>query len=145
MDDITKKMVNQLSESFYSTKMLVEQDEEATTNTNDSNAGLKVYPTSDDRVIGYVQDINKQVNSVHISFDSLKYNPQQKKAHWSGTIAGVEWTAVYTDKLAGFYFTANNEEMTKEQSLAFHKLNVYFQTVWFSAIRDAILKNELDN
>lgn len=138
-NDIIKLMTEQLTNGFYSDSAIQEQSD----NVNTGDGQVKIFQTDDDLVKQYISDIHEQVGSTHISFGDLKYSPQQKKVHWDGTIAGIVWTAVYTEKHSGFYFTADNKELSKEESLAFHKLNLYFQTVWFTAIRDAILKNEL--
>lgn len=147
MDDIIKKMTKQLSENYYSNGSLINEADEFSSGTEkqplENNGQIKIFQTNDEIVKGYITDIHSQVGSVHISFGDLKYTPSQKKVHWTGTVAGVEWTVLYSEKTSGFYFTADNEEMSVDESLSFHKLNLYFHTVWFSAIRDAILKNEL--
>lgn len=144
MDDITRKMNQMLSEAYYKrSPIITEQEQES----DGEDSREVVFQSSSDLVKGYIQDIYEQVGTVHISFNDLKYNKVQKKAQWSGTIAGVQWAVVYSgsdEKAGGFYFTANNEKLSKEETLAIHKLNTYFHTVWFSAIRNAILKNELD-
>jgi hypothetical protein len=146
MDEVTKQMSQMLSDAYYrKTPIIIEQEEVSSTEESQE----VTLQNSDEIVKGFIQDIYKPevVGNVHINFNDLKYNKAQKKAQWSGSIAGVQWIAVYSgdnEKAGGFYFTADNEKLSKEETLAIHKLNTYFHTVWFSAIRDAILKNELD-
>lgn len=146
MDNIIREMGNQLTEAYYRTNILVENVEEPQSQESTESQEV-IFQSNDELVKGYITDIYEQVGNVHINFNDLKYNKNLQKAQWSGSIAGVQWTSIYSgenEKAGGFYFTADNEKLSKEETLAIHKLNIYFHTVWFSAIRDAILKNELD-
>ena len=145
MDNTTKKMLNQLVENYYSPKGVVrEQDEQVKTEEQESNQ--KVFQTTDEIVKGYIKDIHDHVGNVHLSFDDLKFNQGESRVHWSGSVAGIQWVAIYNNNnpdATGVMFTTDNKKLSSTESLGLHKLNTYFHEVWFSAIRDAILNNEL--
>jgi len=103
------------------------------------------FSTDDELISGFITDISKQIGSVNAAFDSLSYDETNQRVQWSGKIAGeVSWAVIYSNNEDnGVYYTVDNAKLSSNVTRALHKLNLYFETVWFSAIRDAILRKEL--
>ena len=140
-DDKVLKLMNRQLLNWYSTDNMITESDDSLESTNGGKT--VVFQNTDDIVKGYIVDIHEQVGGAHTSFSDLKFTKSQNKVQWSGTISGVNWTVLYDDETSGFYISSENKQLSKEDSLAIHKMNTYFQTVWFGSIRDAILKNEL--
>lgn len=103
----------------------------------------KSLDKSDEIVKGFIQDIYEQIGNVSVDFANLLFNKDLKQVKWSGTLSGISWSVMYSDQENGFYISTDNEKVTTDQTKALHKLNLYFNSMWFKAIRDAIMRNEL--
>ena len=143
MDNITKAMCSQMHDRFYG--LLKEEITSDNSPTNDED-GKKTYSKENEKspVKNYVKDIYTQIQNIPASFGQLDYYPNLDKVQWSGTItdSAIKWSVIYSQEENGFFIEASNAKLRKEESLALHKLCTYFETVWYSAIRDAILNKD---
>lgn len=131
MDNVTKGIINQLRKNQYLTE--------------DTKSGEKKIFQNDSKLVkGFITDVYDQIGNVHIDFDGLKYDSYSKEVNWGGNISGVRFMVIYSKNDSGVYYTCQNKKLTIDDTKALHKLNLYFDTTWFTAIREAILKNELD-
>lgn len=127
--------------------MIREQgNEQVADDASQSSSQDKTTFTKDDSIVqNFITDINNAVTDVHITFQELDYYQTDSKIQWTGTITdnNVDWTAIYSPNDTGVYFEMGNSKLRQEDTLAIHKLNVYLNTTWFSAIKNALQKNEL--
>lgn len=106
----------------------------------------KVFESENEIVKNFISEIYKQVGNSHISFDTLKYYTERNEVYWSGTLASIDWSVIYSDSdeaVNGFFITAENEKLSIDDVTSLAKLNQYFLKVWMPAVRNAILNKEL--
>lgn len=146
---MSKNLINE-TKDFYNImrkSMLREQDnEQVADDASQTSSQSKVTFTKDDSILqNFITDINNVVTDVHITFQELDFFQSDSKVQWTGTITdnNVDWTAIYSPSDTGVYFDMSNSNLTINDTLAIHKLNTYLQKTWFSAIKNALQKNEL--
>jgi hypothetical protein len=146
---MSKNLINE-TRDFYNImrkSMLREQDnEQVADDASQTSSQSKVTFTKDDSILqNFITDINNVVTDVHITFQELDFFQSDSKVQWTGTITdnNVDWTAIYSPSDTGVYFDMSNSNLTINDTLAIHKLNTYLQKTWFSAIKNALQKNEL--
>lgn len=154
MDDITKKMCNQLHENYYgagariiSGKFINEQESaEDSDETQDNTSSAKIFKPTDEIVKGYITALEGFVKTglpetPQISYDDLFFYKETNRVTWSGAINNsIKWEFILMNnqnsRENNVYFTVDNQSLSISETSALNKMNIFLREK---------LKNEVEN
>ena len=161
MDDIIKKMCNQLSESYYGVnkRLLFEADENEDTsekNSKDSeeaDENMKKFSPDNEFLKTFIKEMSDYISSGGAStfsliFNDLTFDKSMKRVVWSGKYENkIDWEVVFqkNSDASGAYFTIQNEKLTTEQSKTLNLINIYLSETFLNKISKAIDDKTLES
>jgi hypothetical protein len=170
MDDIIKKMCNQLSESYYGVnkRNLFEQPEgevpsapSDTANLSskdketpaENNSDVSTFDKNNTYLKGFIDSMEKYlktgaIKNVSLNIGNLNFDKKLKRVVWSGNFNNkVYWEYVYQDGSSsnGTYFNINNEQLSTDESKAQHLINNWYNEVFEEQIKNAIDDKTLES
>jgi hypothetical protein len=106
MDDITKKMCRQLSESYYSSnkRVLFEVDENTPSEdkeTPEEDSDIKKFTPDNEFLKTFIKEMKDYVssggaNTYSLTFNDLTFDKNLKRVVWSGNFAKkIDWKVVF--------------------------------------------------
>jgi hypothetical protein len=170
MDDIIKKMCNQLSESYYGVnkKNLFEQPEGAvpsapedttTSSSNDketpknNNENIKKFSPDNEYLKTFTTEMTSYIssggaNTFSLTFNDLTFDKSMKRVVWSGKYENkIEWKVIFqkNSEASGAYFNIANEKLSGEQTKTLNLINIYLTETFLNKISKAIDDKTLES
>lgn len=159
MDDITKKMCKQLSESYYgkNKRLLFEIDETEDGSEKSepakNNSDVSTFDKNNTYLKGFIDSMEKYlktgaVNNISLNIGELTFDKKLNRVVWSGNFNNkVYWEYVYQDGSSsnGTYFNTNNEQLSTDESKAQHLINNWYNEVFKEQIKKAIDDKTLES
>lgn len=144
-----KQMLRQLreaSEFDETSQNETSQQPQKPITQQDGNSDRDSYSETDEVFKTFKKGVREQIQTTSASFNVLYYHKRTQKVQWSGTIAnGVEWSTYYGNDGKGFFITAENVQLSSDDTKAILKLCLYFETKWAEAIQAAIDNKDFTN
>ncbi len=163
MDDIIKKMCNQLSESYYGVnkRNLFEQPEgevpSAPSDTanpsskdketpEENNENVKKFSPDNEFLKTFITEMTSYISSggastFSLTFNDLTFDKGMKRVVWSGKYENkIEWEVVFqkNSEASGAYFNIANEKLSGEQTKTLNLINIYLTETFLNKISKAI-------
>jgi hypothetical protein len=160
MDDITKKMLNQLTEHYYgaSKKFLFEEDEDDSEkdvedSEEENNENIKKFSTDNEFLKTFINEMSNYIssggaNTFSLTFNDLTFDKNMKRVTWSGEYENkIEWQVLFqkNSETSGAYFTVENEKLSSAQTKTLNLINIYLNETFLNKISKAIDDKTLES